>query len=93
MKRWCEFHNLWFLPSEPHVRCLHSDPPGGGQAPPRPGPAAGPIGGPGEEAAEAVGGGGGGPLDDGVHALLLCPGQVETDPPGLPKTPDPEAEI
>lgn len=94
MKRRCEFHRLWFLLAEPHVRRLRSHPPRVGQARPQPGPAPGPVGGPGEDEADAADGGGR-PLDDGVHALLLRPGQVETDPPGLPETArsDPEAEI
>lgn len=63
--------------SEQHDGRLRSDPAGLRQTELQPGPAAGPLSRPGEDEAVAADGGGR-PLDDGVHALLLRPAEVET---------------
>lgn len=80
----CSLSPLWFLLSEQHVGRLRSDPAGVRQTELQPGPPAGPLGRPGEDEAVAADGGGR-PLDDGVHALLLRPAEVETG-----STPTPE---
>lgn len=77
--------SLWFLLSDQHVRRLRSDPAGLRQTGLQPGPAAGSVSWPGEDEAVAADGGGR-PLDDGVHALLLCPAEVETG-----SSPDPDS--
>lgn len=77
--------SLWFLLSDQHVRRLRSDPAGLRQTGLQPGPAAGSVSWPGEDEAVAADGGGR-PLDDGVHALLLRPAEVETG-----SSPDPDS--
>lgn len=81
--------SLWFLLSDQHVRRLRSDPAGHRQTGLQPGPAAGSVSWPGEDEAVAADGGGR-PLDDGVHALLLRPAEVET---GSSPDPTPENQV
>lgn len=77
--------SLWFLLSDQHIRRLRSDPAGHRQTGLQPGPAAGSVSWPGKDEAVAADGGGR-PLDDGVHALLLRPAEVETG-----SSPDPDS--
>lgn len=72
--------------TESHIRRMRSDPAGVWQTEFQPGPATCSIGWPGEDEAVAAGGGGR-TLDDRVHALLLCPTEVETASTHVPLKP------